>query len=85
MNIETAAMVTKGFCLMSGAMAAAIAAGIVAVDVQQVAGVSVKVLAVFLGAYGVGCNSMVAFLSQSFSDWKAQRGTSPLTPPAKTP
>lgn len=85
MNIETVALITKGWCLSTGAMAAAIAAGVVAVDVQVVLGVSVKVWAVILGAYGVGCNSLVAFLSQSFGNWKAQRGSSSLTPPAKAP
>jgi hypothetical protein len=73
MNIETTGMVTKGFCLNTGAMAGAIAAGLVATDVQLLLGLSIKVWAVLLGGYSVGCNSLVAFLSQSFGDWKDQR------------
>lgn len=77
---------------MTGAMAAAVAAGIVAIDIPTLLGLSSKLWALFLGAYGVGCNALVAFLSQSFGDWKAQRtvdagGTAPQftkTPQAET-
>lgn len=79
MNIETAALITKGWCLMTGAMAAATASGLVATDVTILAGVSIKLWAVLLGAYGVGCNALVAFLSQSFGNWKAARDLT--TPP----
>ena len=73
MKLAGAVLITKGWCLMTGAMAAAIAAGIVQLDVGQLFGLTVKTWALLLGAYGVGCNSLVAFLSQSFGNWKAQR------------
>ena len=73
MNIETVGLLVKGWCLITGCIAAAMAAGIVQTGETELLGVSTKVWALFLGGYGVGCNSLVAFLSQSFGDWKAQR------------
>lgn len=63
-------------CLTTGGMAAAIAAGVTQVSAKDVLGVDIKLWALFLGAYSVGCNLLVGFLSQSFGDWKEQMKTS---------
>jgi hypothetical protein len=85
MKLEIIVVFTKGWCLMTGAMAAAIAAGITQIETGVLFGVSVKVWALFLGAYSVGCNGLVAFLSQSFGEFKAQvranAGQPPMPPP----
>lgn len=78
-KLETAVLITKGWCLCSGAVAAAIGAGIVQVDVRELWGVSVKIWALFFGAYAVGCNVLYGFLSQTFGNWKASRDLT--TPP----
>jgi hypothetical protein len=75
MNINTAALITKGWCIITGGMAAAIAAGITQIDVTEFHGVSTKIFALFLGSYSVGCNLLVAFLSQSFGTWNNERKT----------
>ena len=86
MKLATAVVFTKGWCLATGAMAAAIATGIIQVDdVRQLFGLSTKMWSLFLGAYSVGCNALVAFLSQSFGQYTAQMradsGQPPMPPP----
>jgi|WetSurMetagenome_2_1015567.scaffolds.fasta_scaffold384617_3 hypothetical protein len=71
MKLETLALITKGWCLTTGAIAAAIAVGIVQIDMRELFGMDVKMWSLFLGSYSVGCNAMLAFLSQSFGDYKA--------------
>lgn len=80
MKIETFALVTKGWCLISGAMAAALAAGLDGPPVELIWGITNKML---FASYAVGCNSLVAFLSQSFGNYLNTRqngGTPPKTP-----
>lgn len=72
MKLETAIMITKGWCLMTGAMAAGVVATLDAPPVILFWGISNKVL---LGAYAVGCNALVAFLSQSYGNYLQSRVT----------
>lgn len=85
MKLEILVVFSKGWCLATGAMSAAVAAGLTQMDIASLFGVSSKVWALFLGAYSVGCNALVAFLSQSFGDFKAQMranaGQPPMPPP----
>lgn len=72
MKIETAALITKGWCLISGAMAATLVAELNGPPVELFWGITNKML---LAAYAVGCNALVAFLSQSFGNYLNNRAT----------
>lgn len=79
MKIETAALITKGWCLISGAMAATLVAELNGPPVELFFGITNKML---LAAYAVGCNALVAFLSQSFGNYlnTRQNGGTPPKP-----
>lgn len=74
MKLETAIVITKGWCLMTGAMAAAIVSQLDTAPVILFWGISNKCL---LGAYAVGCSALVAFLSQSFGNYLQTRAVAP--------
>lgn len=79
MKLETAALITKGWCLISGAMAATLVAELNGPPVELFWGITNKML---LAAYAVGCNALVAFLSQSFGNYlnTRQNGGTPPKP-----
>lgn len=71
MRLETVVVITKGWCLMTGAMAAGLVSEM-NTPVIIFWGITDKNL---IGAYAVGCSALVAFLSSSFGNYLQSRET----------
>ena len=72
MKLETGIVATKGFCLTTGAMAAALGAGLTQIDMLTLFGVTMKFWCLMCGVYAVGCNTLYGYLSQGVSNYRDQ-------------
>jgi len=73
MNLETLILLTKGWCLTSGAMAAGLAGGLPQIGAASVFGADTKLVCLLCGVYAVGCNTLYGYLSQGTSNYMKTR------------
>lgn len=75
MKLETAIVVTKGWCICTSAISSAVAAGLSQLpsNITSIFGVPMPVFGLVLNAYSVGMVSLLGFISSTFTDFMTKR------------
>lgn len=83
MNIQTLVVLTKGWCMCTMPVAAALAAGLPELDMPILFGVPIRVWSMACNLYGVFSGAVLAWLSSSASDALRKTGNGAVPPEVK--